>query len=526
MGQGRPGVFYKQIDLSQIVVGSEGTVAAFAGNARWGPVGTLQALNDFDQFIQLFGKPVSPSETPLHYQVLGWFKLGKACYVSRPQGNSKFGGVEALKDNEIASIAAGLANLPTTPSGSNVIGLYSKYPGVHQDGAINIKIFDRDNTVGEFSIQVGTELNTAKTDFDTGHENYEEHRVSVVSTDKDGFGRSLFVDDVLKRDSLLLAGRTKANAGVDEIPINSTSLLAISTNSYVQASNSDITTAYDLFKPLSSATIDLVLQGGFDNSIANRCMEVARTRGDSIAVIGPDIADFTDVETVSGTSGWKSNITTLDEFGAAYGITFEAKDEFNDKTVIVPGAGYVGGVYAFNDRAAAPWFAPAGGRRGKITGADIDKIWSEADQDTLYDRNINFATKTARFGVTVQGQKTLLGSNSALQRVNVQRLILYIKRGVLAFLEDYIYEFNNAFNRTLITNGINAFLREIGEGLTDFRVICNETNNTALVIDSNQLKVNIYIKPARVGEYLFMRSIITASGVDFEELIATQSIAA
>lgn len=519
MGLGRPGVFYKQRDISQIVVGADSSVGGAAGTARWGEVDKLQPLNNFDQYIQIFGKPVSPSETPMHYQALGFFKQGGAMYVVRPQGNSKYGSAEALDDAEMQPGGSPLTNLPLAPSGSNVAGLYTRFPGVHDEGDIKINIFDSDDTTGFFSIQVGIATINNGVNLDTGDPFFEEHVVSVLSTAKDGFGRSAFIEDVLERDSQLLRGRAKENATVAEVPINSTSLVALSQATYVSATASEIQLAYEKFNSLSESTIDLLFPGEFSVATLNKVIETAQTRGDCFAIISPDISETYTVDGISGTTGWKSNITTLPEYAAAYANTYKVRDTFNDRDVIVPIGGFVAGAYAFNDFVAAPWYAPAGPRRGRQF-ADLNNVWSEGDQDTLYNRNLNFVTKTPANGVTLQGQKTLLSANSALSRINVERLILYIKRNVLAFLEDFIYEFNNEFNRSLIEAGVKAFLESVGVGLTDFRVICNSINNTAQVIDENKLVCDIYIKPVRVAEFLFLKSTITSSAVDLDELIA------
>ena len=187
----------------------------------------------------------------------------------------------------------------------------------------------------------------------------------------------------------------------------------------------------------------------------------------------------------------------------------------------VPCAGWVAAVYANNDELGYNWTAPAGKQRGVIQNADPQVAWLASEKNTLYSNKLNWIEKTTATGVTVGGQKTLYSLNSALNRVNVSRLILKVKRDLLAFLADYLYEYNIADNRTLITAQVRAYLNDVlaKQGLYDFRVVCDATNNTSTVIDNNELIVDIYLKPTKVAEYIYLRTTIAATGVDFETLL-------
>lgn len=530
MSTGRPGVFYKQRDLSQTVVGLDSSILGIAGNAKWGPVDEITLVDNLDKFVQFFGEPVSPSVTPMFYQMLGWFRLGRTAYVVRPQGDSAFGGVEALVGDEVAGIGASLTSLPSEPSGSNVVGIYTKYPGVHPEGDIYVNITNSDNTTGEFIIQAGVVLDSAGTALDTGDAWFEEHAVSVISTAKDGNGRSKYIEDVLERDSQLLAGRAVADAAVTDVPDDSTSLTTLAQATYVAATQSEISLAYDLFKSLDAVTIDLLVPGDFDDTVLNKLVDVAVARGDCFCILTPPVEETWDVDGISGATGWKADISTLNELAAAYAMYYKVKDEYNDRDVFVPAAGFIAGAYAYNDANGDKWTAPAGRNRGIQLNVDLGKNWLPSEQDQLYNNNVNFVKKSPSAGITIEGQKTLLASTSALSRVNVSRLVLKLKRDVLNFLQDYLYEINNDQTRSLISNQIRAYLSNLGsQGAfnTDqgpgFRVICDATNNPPSVVDANELYVDVYIKPARTAEFLYLRTTITASGIDFDSIISIAS---
>jgi hypothetical protein len=517
-----PGVFYSQKDLSQVVVGIDSDTLAIAGNAKWGPSDVLTPLGGLQQYVQLFGKPTVPEETPIFYQLYLWYKLGKSVYYVRPRGNSKFGGAEAQKATVFAGISAGLDSLPTSPTGTNVVSLYTKYAGEHDGGTVKIWIFNVDNTTGTFGIRVGTKLDSTGDDLDTGSEWFEEHRVSVIRGARDGFGRSMYIKDVLDRDSQLLAGRAKASALVDDVPAVSSALIALAHNSYEVATESDVLAAYELFKPLDAVTVDLIIPGMFTTAILNKCAEVGIARGDAFHILTPSVDETWEVEAISGATGWLSTITTKDWTGAAYGMFYKVKDEYNDTDVYVPAAGLIAGAYSYNDVQAAQWYAPAGPKRGIQPGVELGCVWGTTERDTMYSRGINWVSKSPRYGITIEGQKTLYGINSALNRVNVARLMLKMKRDLMTFLQDFVYEFNNTRNRTMIYNGINNYLRDIKsrEGLYDYRVVCDETNNPASIIDENKLIVDIYVKPIKVAEFIYLRTTITSTGVDFAKIVA------
>lgn len=517
----RPQVFYQQKDLSQVVVGIDSSVLGIAGNAKWGPAGVLTPLDGLQTYVQLFGKPVDPETTPVFYQLHGWFKLSKSAWFVRSQGDSLFGGVEGAKTVIPAAITAGIADLPLTPSASNVIGIYTKYAGEHEGGTVKIEIFDVDVLTGTFGIQVGVKLDTAGTALDTGDDWFEEHRVSVIRGAKDEQGRAMYIKDVLDRDSQLIAGCAKTGATITDIPAVTTTPVTLAHNEYVESTEGEVSLAYDLFKSLDAVTIDLIVPSMFTSVILDKIAEVAIARGDTFYIVSPEVDETWTLEGISGTAGWVSNLTKH-WAGAGYAQYYKIKDEYNDTMVYVPAAGAIAGAYAYNDAVAAQWNAPAGAKRGIQPGVELAVNWTASDRDTLYDRGLNWVSKSPRYGVTIEGQKTLYGGSSALNRVNVARLMLKLRRDLTIYLEDYIYELNNARNRSLIYGGIDNYLRDIKarEGLYDYRVICDETNNTPSLIDQNKLIVDIYVKPPKVAEFIYLKTTITSTGVEFDKIIS------
>lgn len=519
-----PGVFYSQRDISQVVQGIDSAILGIAGSAKWGPSDKLTQVSGLKQYVQLFGKPVNPTITPLFYQLYMWNKLAKTAWVVRAQGGSLFGGVESAKTVSVAAIAAGLESLPKDsvgPSGTKVVGIYTKYAGVHDEGDIYVNITEVDVTAGTFNIQVGF-LNSEGA-IDTSSDWYEQHSVSVIRGAKDPNNRSMYIKDVLDRDSQLLYGVAKIDALVDDIPAVTSAPVKVDKNAYTAATEGEVVTAYTMFNSISAVTIDIVIPSIFTTTGINAAADVATARGDSFYIATPDVDDL-DGATASvmvGVAGWLSTITRQ-WFGSGYAMYYNIKDEYNDTTVAVPAAGLIAAAYAYSDGQSAQWFAPAGPKRGIQPGVELGVNWSEDDKTILYDGGLNWVASTPRYGITLEGQKTLYGVNSALNRVNVARLMLKMKRDLMTFLQDFLYEFNNNKNRTLIFNGIDNYLRDIKsrEGLIDYRLVCDDSNNTPSIIDQNKLIVDIYVKPAKVAEFLYLRSTIASTGVDFSKIIS------
>ena len=177
---------------------------------------------------------------------------------------------------------------------------------------------------------------------------------------------------------------------------------------------------------------------------------------------------------------------------------------------------------ASTDLSAAAWFSPAGQRRGQYFGvASLAYSATKAERDTLYKAGINPIVNIPGQGVLLFGDKTYLGRPSAFDRINVRRLFLVIERAIARAAKNVMFEFNDEFTRAEFVNIVEPFLREIQgrRGITDFRVVCDETNNTGAVIDRNEFIANIFIKPARSINYVTLNFVAVRTGVDFEEVV-------
>jgi hypothetical protein len=197
-------------------------------------------------------------------------------------------------------------------------------------------------------------------------------------------------------------------------------------------------------------------------------------------------------------------------------------DRYNDLYRYVPMNGDIAGLHVKTDTDRDPWWAAAGFNRGQIKNV-IKLAWNprQADRDTLYKNNINPVATFPGDGTVLFGQKTLLSKPSAFDRINVRRLFIVLEKAIAKASRYQLFEFNDEFTRAQFRNMVEPFLRDIQgrRGIYDFKVVCDETNNTPEVIDRNEMVGDIYIKPARVAEFIRLNFIATRTGVAFEEIV-------
>jgi uncharacterized protein len=244
------------------------------------------------------------------------------------------------------------------------------------------------------------------------------------------------------------------------------------------------------------------------SALITKCQE----RGDALAII--DLEDYQS-QLLEVTTEAKSINSS---YAAAYWPWVQTIDPSTSQQVFVPASTIIPSVFAFNDAAAEVWNAPAGTARGVMsTVIRAEKKLTKSQRDSLYKANVNPLTTLTNTGVTVFGQKTLKKKQSATDRINVRRLLIELKNQLGNLAENLVFEQNTAALRNDFITQANAFLSSVQQrqGLTDFRVVMDETNNTPNVIDNNQLIGAIFIKPTKTAEFISLNFNITSTGATF-----------
>ncbi len=407
----------------------------------------------------------------------------------------------------------------------------ARYPGTLGN---SLKVVVADNTT--FS----NLSSTLQAEFDTAPDAGEVHVVvldedgawtgsanSVLETysylgknsgDKKADGTNNYYVEVINRSSeyVWAANPISSFAALSEISLAGGTSTAASENERVTA----LTTS---FEDGDSVEGNLVIGGDVSSSNANLIIAMCESRKDCIAFVSPPIDSTRGAgsSAVSNVKTWADAITSS-SYGVLDSTAGYQYDKYNDVYRWVPASGSVAGLCANTDSVADSWFSPAGLNRGQIrTFAKLAFNPKQAERDTLYKARVNPIVSFPGEGTLLFGDKTALSKPSAFDRINVRRLFITIEKAIATASKFSLFEFNDEFTRAQFLNLVEPFLRDVQgrRGITDFRVVCDETNNTGEVIDSNRFVSDIYIKPARSINFITLSFIATRTGVDFSEIV-------
>ena len=315
----------------------------------------------------------------------------------------------------------------------------------------------------------------------------------------------------------------------------------IGTVDSLKATVSKLSTGYQLFQNNDAYAVDFLLMGSGNHSkteaqnLAQQVIAVADIRKDAVAFISPYRGAFlsdsdagsvtvnSDTEITNNVLSYYSPLTSSSYavFDSGYKYMY---DRFADTFRYVPLNGDIAGTCVRTDINAFPWFSPAGTSRGAILNAvKLTYNPSKEQRDVLYSNRINPVVFQAGSGIVLFGDKTALAKASAFDRINVRRLFIYLENAIEAAARDQLFEFNDEITRTNFVNIVEPFLRDVQakRGITDYVVVCDETNNTAAIIDNNEFVADIYIKPARSINFIGLTFVATRTGVSFEEVIGS-----
>lgn len=296
---------------------------------------------------------------------------------------------------------------------------------------------------------------------------------------------------------------------------------------------------YSLFENTENYKVDFLIMGSANyekesaQALANKLIAVADVRKDSLAFISPYRKAFitdTSVGTVTVNDDETITNNVLDYYSPITSSTYAVfdsgykymYDRFSNTFRYVPLNGDIAGICARNDIDNFPWFSPAGTSRGSVLNAvKLTYNPSQAQRDQLYSARINPVIVSPGGGVTLFGDKTGIARSSAFDRINVRRLFIFLEDAISAAARDQLFEFNDEITRTNFVNIVEPFLRDVQakRGIQDYVVICDETNNTAAIIDNNEFVADIFIKPARSINFIGLTFVATRSGVSFNEVI-------
>ena len=254
---------------------------------------------------------------------------------------------------------------------------------------------------------------------------------------------------------------------------------------------------------------------------ANNLIAICDARKDCMAIISPRREDCVDnANSQTAIVGFAETLTSSSYAVCDSAWTYQY-DKYSDNYCYVPACSHVAGIMARTDNQRDAWFSPAGLQRGQVMG--ITKLSynpNQADRDALYKKRVNPIVTFPGEGTVMFGDKTLLSSASAFDRINVRRLFIVMEKAISTAAKFQLFEFNDAFTRAQFRATIEPFLRQVKgrRGVVDFQVICDETNNPQSVVDANQFQASIFVKPNRSINFITLNFVAARSGVEFEEV--------
>jgi phage tail sheath protein FI len=289
-----------------------------------------------------------------------------------------------------------------------------------------------------------------------------------------------------------------------------------------------LATAYEQFVSAEDVDISLLLTGASrdgDNGtqLANFLIDnIAEARKDCIVFVSPQKADVVNAAAPDASVIQFRNSLRSSSYAVLDSGYKQQYDKYNDLYRWIPLNGDIAGLCVRTDNTRDPWFSPAGTTRGQIRNV-IKLAFNPnlSQRNALYKNGINPVISQQGQGTILYGDKTLLAKPSAFDRINVRRLFIVLEKAVSAAAKSFLFEFNDEFTRTQFRNLVEPFLRDVQgrRGIYDFKVVCDETNNTPEIVDSNKFVGDIYIKPARAINYIQLNFVAVRSGIEFSEIV-------
>lgn len=573
-----PGVNVSEIDLTTVVPAVGTTEGAIAGVFRWGPTDERILISSEVELVSRFGEPFANTtwqNFETWFAAANFLSYSDALYVVRVTDGAN----TAAATNFNAAYAGALGNslkvsfcdsasfAPTTSSNTTLNIAASSNTGVIEANTVAFEVgdiinvndqellvtaltTDGANTNVQFATKyIATEA-YANTDWthQWGFANLFDaapaaNTLHIVVTDEDGEftgtprtilevydnvstvsgaknldGSTNFWIDVLEQRSKYVRAGASAPTG------NGYQELTGGTdgNDEKAAAVGTLAAGYDMFRNSEDIDISLIILGHpRSTTLSNYIIDnVAEYRKDCVAFITPSLASVNTytaqdvVETVATLSA--SSYAVVDS-----GYKYQY-DKYADVYRWVPLNGDIAGLCARTDDIRDPWFSPAGYNRGSIK--NIVKLAlnpNRSERDLLYKNYVNPVVTQPGQGTVLFGDKTFLGRPSAFDRINVRRLFIVLEKAIAIAAKSTLFEFNDEFTRAQFRNLVEPFLRDVQgrRGIFDFRVVCDTTNNTPEVIDSNRFVGDIYIKPARSINFIQLNFVAVRTGVEFNEIV-------
>ena len=547
-----PGVQVKEIDLTNVVPSVSSTIGAMAGAFTWGPANEITTVTSETQLVEKFGQPdANTFESVL--SAAQFLSYGNNLKVVRAVGTSA--------RNATASGTGILTQNKTVFDGQSPAAtdyVQARHPGV-KGNAVGVSFATAGQTMtawqaGNVESAPGTSAGAAA----VGGSNDEIHiwvydvngsitgtvgevleywtYLSQASDVKSSDGSTLYYKDVINQGSnWIFMGNHKSTLTKAGQSATSNAFVTVATF-FVDLTGGvddnvltvgETTAGYALMADAETVDTNLIFQANSglsasDNiTLSNFITAQAAARKDAVGFVSPERAATVGAAApATSVATWRTGCTST-SYGFGDSGSLYVYDKYNDVYRWIAAAGSMAGLAANADLVADAWFSPAGFTRGNVR--NVTKLaWNpnQAERDALYKTGVNPVVTFPGQGTLLFGDKTLQAKPSAFDRINVRRLFIVLEKAVSTASKASLFEFNDEFTRAQFRNMVEPFLRDVQgrRGITDFKVVCDGTNNTGNIIDANKFVADIYVKPARSINFITLNFIATRTGVEFSEI--------
>jgi hypothetical protein len=553
-----PGVNVSEVDLTTVIPSILTTAGAFAGTFKWGPVNKVVLIDNEITLSKSFGPPDSNSAVSF-YTASNFLAYGNNLKIVRAIGVGSYNAdantshANVTVDNSDIFEGAYLNN-----NNSNLYGSFmAKYPG-SLGNTLTVAVSDNAHfATWAYKSYFTSAPGTSDWVANHGGSNDELHIVVIdangLFTGTQGtvietFGFVSKASDALKDGTTnyykqVIFNNSKYVYAVDPVDYSntrttwgntgSTSFATLSANQLISlAGGTDIVptdgnleSAYSYFSNKENIDVSLVLTGDASVAVQQYVIDnVANARGDCVAFISPPYSAVVNQsgDETSNISDWLTSLSRSSSYVVADSGWKYQYDKYNSVYRWMPLNSDIAGLCVYTDTTRDPWYSPAGFNRGSIKNC-IKLAWNpnKTFRDTLYAAGVNPVVSFPGQGTVLFGDKTLQSKPSAFDRINVRRLFISLEKSIDAAAKFSLFELNDEFTRAQFVALVTPFLRDVQgrRGITAFKVVCDQTNNTQQVIDSNQFVGDIYIKPSRSINYIQLNFVAVGSGVDFATVV-------
>ena len=561
-----PGVNVSEVDLTTVVPSVLTTAGAIAGTFNWGPAFKRIQVDSEITLAQVFSKPTTNTHATF-FTAASFLAYGNNLQVVRTANNQVYNAkantsapnLQITNEDVYEASYSGFTN-------NNQYGAFvARYPGI-LGNSLTVSVVDSGsysatwniNSIGVASYVNGAPGTSAQAAA-AGASNDELH-IIVMDTGglitgvkntvlevyqylskafdaTDSSGNSNYYRNAIFKNSKYIYAMDPVSYSTTNFTwgyqftatpyatLTTTQTVALIGGTEATTTDSDKLAGYSLFTNADEVDISLVMSSNHSTTVQQYIIDnVVNSRKDCLAFVSPALSDVVNQagNEVTNITAWNASLARSTSYAVADSGYKYMFDKYSNTYRYIPLNGDIAGLCVNTDNVRDPWFSPAGFNRGNLKNV-VKLAWNpnKTQRDTLYAQGVNPVGTFPGNGTVLYGDKTLQTKPSAFDRINVRRLFIVLEKAIANAAKYSLFEFNDETTRAQFVGLVTPFLRDIQgrRGIYDFRVVCDTTNNTPQVIDSNQFVGDIYIKPARSINFIQLNFVAVRTGVDFTEVV-------